>query len=176
MDASAEKTLKQLEDMTEGLLRTLEQVDQIAQDFSRGDGGKQQRELFSKVESLASGLEELHEIPIDPELTVPFAVLDHIDKAESPDLYWKQVVETTLEVRPRAASRPASAPCPSFLSASVLPGLFAVERAAKQGAGRSAAGLEGCARRRAAGEHGPWRRSFRRRGGGDLRRMKWLLV
>ena len=45
MDASAEKTLKQLEDMTEGLLRTLEQVDQIAQDFSRGDGGKQQREL-----------------------------------------------------------------------------------------------------------------------------------
>jgi hypothetical protein len=115
MDASAEKTLKQLEDMTEGLLRTLEQVDQIAQDFSRGDGGKQQRELFSKVESLASGLEELHEIPIDPELTVPFAVLDHIDKAESPDLYWKQVVETTLEVRPRSASRPASPP-PCFIS------------------------------------------------------------
>ena len=105
MDASAEKTLKQLEDMTEGLLRTLEQVDQIAQDFSRGDGGKQQRELFSKVESLASGLEELHEIPIAPELTVPFAVLDHIDKAENPDLYWTQVVSTTLEVRLRAVSR-----------------------------------------------------------------------
>ena len=99
MDASTEKTLKQLEDMTEGMLRTLEQVDQIAQNFSRGDGGKQQRELFSKVESLASSLEELHEVPIAPELTVPFAVLDHIDKAENPDLYWKQVVDTTVEVR-----------------------------------------------------------------------------
>lgn len=102
MDASAEKTLKQLEEMTEGMLRTLEQVDHIAQDFSRGDGGKQQRDLFSKVESLASGLEELHEVPIAPELTVPFAVLEHIDKGENPDMYWKQVVDTTVEVRSHA--------------------------------------------------------------------------
>lgn len=113
MDTTTEKTLKQLEDMTEGMLRTLEQVDQIAQDFSRADGGRQQRELFSKVESLASGLEELHEVPIAPELTVPFAVLDHIDKAENPDLYWKQVVDTTVEVRPRTAGR-LSAPTTVF--------------------------------------------------------------
>lgn len=99
MDATTEKTLKQLEDMTEGMLRTLEQVDQIAQDFSRADGGRQQRELFSKVESVASALEELHEVPIAPELTVPFAVLEHIDKGQNPDLYWKQVVDTTVEVR-----------------------------------------------------------------------------
>jgi hypothetical protein len=117
MDASTEKTLKQLEEMTEGMLRTLEQVDNIAQDFSRGDGGQQQ--LFSKVESLASSFEELHELPIAPELTVPFAVLEHIDKAENPDLYWKQVVDTTVEVsvlpppplRPRAPrQRACSAP------------------------------------------------------------------
>jgi hypothetical protein len=114
MDASTEKTLKQLEEMTEGMLRTLEQVDNIAQDFSRGDGGQQQ--LFSKVESLASSFEELHELPIAPELTVPFAVLEHIDKAENPDLYWKQVVDTTVEVsvlpppplRPRAPRQRAA--------------------------------------------------------------------
>ena len=74
-----------------------------------GDGGKQQRELFSKVESLASSLEELHEVPIAPELTVPFAVLDHIDKAENPDQYWKQVVDTTVEVRLHATSGGLSA-------------------------------------------------------------------
>ena len=111
MDAATEKTLRQLEEMTEGVLRTLEQVDNIAQDFSRGDGGTQQRELFSKVESLASSFEEMHELPIAPETTVPFAVLEHIDKAENPDVYVSQRRQapppphTTLPVPARAPRR-----------------------------------------------------------------------
>lgn len=95
--------LDKLELLTEGVLRTLSEVDKLTQEFSYPQGGadhclSDQQMLDRKIGSLVSQYEELLGQPTGG-MSAPVAVLQHIDRGENPDMYWKKVVETTASVR-----------------------------------------------------------------------------
>ena len=92
---AVDSSLAQLEQLAEGVVQTLEQLESASNSLERGGDAA----IHAKVESLMSSFEEMHEMELPPQLTAPFGALDHIDKGENPDRYWKHVAETTVQVR-----------------------------------------------------------------------------
>ena len=92
---AVDSSLAQLEQLAEGVVQTLEQLESASNSLERGGDAA----IHAKVESLMSSFEEMHEMELPPQLTAPFGALDHIDKGENPDRYWKHVAETTVQAR-----------------------------------------------------------------------------
>ena len=108
--SGTEQALGKIELLTESVLRTLSEIDTLAQDFSHQERGadshglSDQQMLDRKLSLLVSQYEELREQPAAG-VCAPAAVLQHIDRGENPDLYWQQVVEATVSVTTHACIR-----------------------------------------------------------------------
>ena len=145
---AVDSSLAQLEQLAEGVVQTLEQLESASNSLERGGDAA----IHAKVESLMSSFEEMHEMELPPQLTAPFGALDHIDKGENPDRYWKHVAETTVQVR--VATLPLlfvwAPPAGLFLLPAQAPLFPSLRRADPLAAAQSVAQNQG----RAAALHG----------------------
>lgn len=102
-----DRALSSLEAMAEGVIGTLNEIHDLTEKFSYPTDtttASDQQRIHHKIGTLVSQYREMHELPIPgaggetgEDVQAPRRVLDLIDQGKNPDLYWKEVVESTTK-------------------------------------------------------------------------------